>query len=146
MLHPPRAVRAPIIDRRGLIMVLAMGCYIGLVTLFLYHWYLGGDAENVMMAQTVAFTAIIVLEKVNVFNFRSFTQPLTKIGLFSNPWIVFAWLATISLQVAAIYLPVLQTALHTVPLGLEEWVIILIFSAPIFVVPEFIKARYARQS
>jgi len=100
----------------------------------------------VMMAQTVAFTAIIVLEKVNVFNFRSFTQPLTKIGLISNPWIVFAWLATISLQVAAIYVPALQTVLLTVPLGLEEWMIILIILAPILIIPEFIKARYARQS
>ncbi|MGR8948441.1 MAG: cation-translocating P-type ATPase [Gammaproteobacteria bacterium] len=140
MRNKPRARGTPIVDRMGLLMVAVLGGYIGLVTLLLYHWYLGGDnPEQIMMAQTMAFTAIIVLEKVNVFNFRSLTQPLSRIGFFTNPWILIAWLATVGLQIAAVYVPFFQQALHTVPLGLKEWALIALFALPMFAVTEILK-------
>ena len=93
------------------------------------------------MASTVAFTAIIVLEKVNVFNFRSLYQPLARVGFLSNPWVLLAWVGMVGLQVAAVYVPALQSALYTVPLGLQEWLTIGLFAVPVFAIPEVIKWR-----
>ena len=67
-----------------------------------------------MYAQTVAFTGIIVLEKVNVFNFRSLANPLSSVGYFSNKWLLLAVAITLGAQVCAVYVPFLQTANVTI--------------------------------
>ncbi len=140
MRQPPRAKTEPILNRHGIIMIIVLGSYIGLATLWLYHHYMqSGDPHQVLVAQTVAFSAIIVLEKMNVFNFRALKTPLAVIGFFSNRWVLLAWLLTIGLQMGAVYLPFLQTALHTTPLSWQDWLLILAFSLPIFVFTELYK-------
>ena len=67
MQRPPRAAKEPILNRAGIFMILLLGGYIGVATLWLFHHYLAaGQGEAVLLAQTVAFTGIIVLEKMNV--------------------------------------------------------------------------------
>jgi Ca2+-transporting ATPase len=38
--------------------------------------------------------------------------------------------------VAAVYLPFLQTALHTVPLGIKDWGLMLGAAVPVFIIVE----------
>ena len=140
MNRPPRSPKEPILNKRGILMILMLGGYIGLMTILLFHYYLNSsNPAKVVIAQTVAFTGIIILEKMNVFNFRSLRQPLLKIGLFSNPWIILSWASMIGLQVCAVYVPFLQHMLHTAPLALSDWGIILGCALPIFVVGEAYK-------
>ncbi len=137
MQRPPRPAGKPILNGKGILMILLLGGYIGVATLWLFHHYLAiGGEDSELLAQTVAFTGIIVLEKVNVFNFRALHAPLFAIGFFSNPWFVFAWLFTLGLQVCAIYLPFLQQALHTVPLGWGDWGLLFIVALPVFLTTE----------
>ena len=140
MERPPRSPKEHILDWKGIAMIVLLGSYIGLATLWLFHHYLEkGGAEAVMTAQTVAFTGIIILEKMNVFNFRSLVAPMKYIGFFSNPWLLLAWTVTVGSQVAAVYVPFLQKALHTVPLKLEDWGLIFAVAIPIFLVIETYK-------
>jgi len=123
-------------------MILLLGGYIGGATLWIFHHYLASglpEAQAIALAQTAAFTAIIILEKMNVFNYRSLHAPIYTFGFFSNPWLIAAWLATVSLQVAAVYVPFLQDALHTVPLGWKDWLLIFEVSIPIFIATEVYK-------
>jgi Ca2+-transporting ATPase len=139
--HPPRPKEEPILDRYGIIMILFLGTYIGLATLWLYHYYLNSGMENALvLAQTVAFTGIIILEKVNVFNFRSLSGPITlTTGWFSNKWLLLAVFLTIGLQVCAVYLPFLQEILHTTALGWKEWGLIFAVALPLFLISEAYK-------
>lgn len=140
MERPPRNPREPILNRFGITKILLLGGYMGLVTLWLFHHYLSNnDLQAALKAQTVAFTGLIVLEKINVFNFRSLKAPLSVVGYISNPWLIIAWGGTIGLQVCAVYVPFLQDALHTVPLNLSDWIIIFIVAIPIFVLFEVYK-------
>lgn len=136
MNRPPISIQSPILNKKGIIMLFILGSYIGLMTLGLFHFYLN---KNALLAQTMAFTGIIIFEKMNVFNFRSLSQPLIKIGFFSNPWILLSWISMVSLQVAVVYVPFLQHFLHTVPLSLKDWGIIFSAALPIFVFTEIYK-------
>ena len=137
MRRPPRPAHEAILDRRGITMIALLGGYIGVATLWLFHHYLdNGGAGAAGVAQTVAFTGIVVLEKVNVFNFRAFGEPLMETGVFSNPWLLLAWGVTVGLQVCAVYVPFLQRMLHTVPLRWEDWALMIAVAAPIFVFTE----------
>jgi len=142
MERPPRAANESILQWRGVMMILLLGGYIGGGTLWLFHHYLASglpQAQAVMLAQTVAFTGIIILEKMNVFNYRSLHAPMPVIGFFTNPWLIGAWTLTIAAQVAAVYVPFLQDALHTVPLRLEDWGVIAAVALPIFLAVEIYK-------
>jgi len=141
MKRPPRAAREPILNQAGILMILLLGGYMGAATLWLFHHYLMLEkgAEAVYTAQTVAFTGIIVLEMINVFNFRALCAPLSTTGLFSNPFLLLAWVFSFGMQLCAIYVPFLQKVLHTVPLGWADWGLIFLVSLPIFLMAEVYK-------
>ncbi len=77
-------------------MIFAAGSYIGLATAGLFYFSLGEMTDaDILRAQTIAFTGIIVLEKVNVFNFRSLDRPISSIGWLSNRWLLLAIAITV---------------------------------------------------
>ena len=139
MTRPPRPPGAPILSREGLRQIVGFGAYIGLATLFLFHFYRLTLDRDLQVAQTMAFTGMVVLEHMNVFNFRALHAPMRVIGFFSNPWLLRAWLATIGLQVAVVYVPFLQRAFDTVPLGVTDWLWIIGVAVPVFVIGEVAK-------
>ena len=140
MKRPPRDMNEPILDRYAIVMIIILGGYIGLATLGIFHYYLSQDTHNaLLLAQTMAFTGIIVLEKANVFNYRSLKEPISSIGFFSNKWILLAVAMTLGLQACAIYIPFLQDALHTVPLSWEDWAVIFLVALPLFFMTELYK-------
>ncbi|QDT02096.1 Calcium-transporting ATPase 1 [Rubripirellula lacrimiformis] len=140
MYRPPRRPDEPVLTKSGMAMIAALGTYVGLASLWLFHHYLDdADPSSIAIAQTVAFTGIIVVEKINVLNFRSLGAPIWTVGFLSNPWVLLAIGTTISLQIAAVYVPVMQSVLHTVPLSLADWGLIVVVAMPIFVLVEIIK-------
>ena len=140
MQRPPREVDKPILDKYGIIMISVLGSYVGLATLWLFHHYLSADPENgLLLAQTVAFTGIIVLEKMIVLNFRSLREPITIIGFFTNKWLLMAIAFTMALQACAVYIPFLQEALHTTAMDWEDWGLIFLVALPIFIMTEIYK-------
>jgi len=140
MRRPPYDPGESLPNRAGLVMIACMGTYIAVATVGLFYYYLGdGSPAAVLHAQTIAFTGIIVLEKVNVLNFRSLRHPLRLADWFTNKWLLMAISLTLGLQVCAVYVPFLQTALHTVPLSLTDWLVMLGVAAPLFVFSEVAK-------
>ena len=133
----------PILDRRGVLTVLALGSYVGLVTLVLFYVY--GDPADEARARTLAFCGLILVEKLNVLNFRSMHSPMRTVGFFTNPWLLAAIVSMIGLQVLAVYAPPLQAILHTVPLTLMDWVWMLVIALPIFVAGEIWKTLASRR-
>lgn len=118
MERPPRNPSASIISgKKGVHLflisfVIAMGtlaaCYLGM------H-------QSTQLAQTMAFTTLVVLELVAVQIIRG---PY-NIRLFSNPLIIAAVMASFVLQLFIVYTPWLQPVFNTVPLSGDNWGVIL---------------------
>lgn len=138
MERPPRDPQAAILSRFGLGTIALLGTYMGLATLWLFYRYLNAG-YSLLVSQTVAFTGLILLEKMNVFNFRSLRLPLRRVGFFSNPWVLAAWTGMVGLQVTAVYLPFLQNFLGTTPLAWQDWGIMALLALPVFLIPELVK-------
>ncbi len=140
MRRRPRPQNEPMLDRRGMTSILALGGYIGVATLAIFLLYLRSDRPNSpLVAQTMAFTAMAVLEQVNLFNHRALRNPLKTVGFFSNPWLLVALAGTVLLQLAAIYSPLLQGALHTTAIGWSDWALLCVVALPLFAIPEGLK-------
>jgi Ca2+-transporting ATPase len=76
---------------------------------------------------------------VNVLNFRSLRHPLHVVGWVTNKWLLIAISLMLGLQICAVYVPFLQTVLHTVPLSFTDWLVMLGVAAPLFVFSELAK-------
>ncbi len=136
MERPPRKKNERILGPRGLAIIVTFGLYTGAASLWLFYSLM---PLGVDVARTVAFTGMVVFEKVSVFAFRSLTNPCWKIGWFSNPLLVGAFSATLCLQAAAVYWEPMQLLLRTVPIGLEHWGLIALLAAPLVILPEVVK-------
>jgi Ca2+-transporting ATPase len=143
MSRPPRSKRTAILGRSGLATIILLGLYTGMASLWIFFELLDEDED---LARTTAFTAMVVFEKMSVFAFRSFRLPCWKIGWLSNPMLLLALTVTLGAQGAAIYWPPLQALLHTVPLGIDQWLMIGALVLPILIVPEVLKSIRSRNS
>lgn len=137
MQQRPRQKDTPILGARGIATIVLLGTYTGLSSLWIFFHLMDLGVD---LARTTAFTAMIVFEKVSVFAFRSLHLTTSRIGWFSNPFLLAALAITLGAQVLAVYWPPLQVLLHTVPIGVDEWLLIGAFALPIIVVPEMLKA------
>src|SRR5262249_53548332 len=81
-------------------------------------------------AQTMAFTTLMLFQIFNVLNARS-DERSAFVGLFSNAWLWAAMTLSIALQVAVVYVPVLQQAFGTVSLSVDDWLLCLAIASTV---------------
>jgi Ca2+-transporting ATPase len=100
-----------------------------------------GNAPNAFdeaHSRTMAFTTLMMFQLFNVFNCRS-TWRSAFGGFFDNKWLIGAVALSLFTHVLVIYIPVLQTAFHTVPLSLTDWLVATAVSATLLILMEAIK-------
>ena len=141
MQQRPRDPGEPILTRAAFTIILALGAWLGLLTLYVFSGLYHIDLDR---ARTMAFTGLIVFELYNVLNFRSFRFPLHRIGFFSNPALLYAILGSLALQVLVVYVPVFQDFLGTAPLTLADWGLIALLGLPVLLAGEVYKILRSR--
>jgi magnesium-transporting ATPase (P-type) len=124
MDRPPRRPDARVIDRAMLLGLLYVGAVMAIATLVAIDWMLpGGMIEGTAPldeARTAGFTVLVLAQLFNAFNARS-ARASAFHGLFHNPRLFGAIALSVALQVAVVYVPVLQRAFGTAPLHAGDW-------------------------
>ncbi|MBP9748747.1 HAD-IC family P-type ATPase, partial [Patescibacteria group bacterium] len=106
-------------------------------TLFLFQRYYATDLAK---AWTVSLTVLAVFQWANAWNCRSERTSLLRMHPFTNRSLVAATAVVIVLQCIAVYTPTMQKVLHTVPISLADWLLILPIGASIILAEEIRKA------
>ena len=126
MTKPPRPRRQGVITGQMWSGVFFVGIIMAGGTLFVIDASLPGGfieaAGTTRHAQTMAFTTLVFFSLFTVFNARS-DERSAFAELFSNVWLWSAVLLSLLLQVAVVYLPVLQEAFSTVSLTGGDWML-----------------------
>ena len=139
MNRPPRDPRESIITGDVLKFITGAGLLMFIATILVF-WYAlqmpGLEEDVVTHARTLAFTTFVFFQLFNALNCRSERYPLSRIGLFSNRYMIGAVLLCALLQLCILYVPFLQLMFDTVALGLWDWVIVLSVSSTIFLAVE----------
>jgi sodium/potassium-transporting ATPase subunit alpha len=89
-----------------------------------------------MRATTACFSAIVVLQIVNVFLCRSATRSIFSTGILGNPLIWGGVLVEIALVILIGYTPIGNSVFGTAPIGAKAWVFILPFATVMLVAEE----------
>ena len=129
---PKKYLIDALMTRRIILMSLVM--MIG--TLALFSSYFQTDLAK---AWTVSLTILAVFQWFNAWNCRSDKQSVFGFHFFSNKYMIGATLAAAGFQILAVYHPLFQKFLRTVPLALSDWAIIIAMATSIIAAEEIRK-------
>jgi Ca2+-transporting ATPase len=124
MERPPRPRGEGAITASMWRQIILIGAVTAAATLFALDAGLPGGfvagSGSLPYAQTLAFTTLMLSQLFNVFNSRSDVTS-AFVRLFSNRWLWAALALSLVLQALVVYVPFLQRAFGTVPLGARDW-------------------------
>jgi len=127
MYRPPRDPAESVFSRGLARKIIFRGLQIGFTTLLVFAgaYLLRGDLA---LARTMAFATLVFCQLFHVYDCRSELLTVFEVGVFSNKYLLLATGCSALMQVAVIHLPLLGGVFGTVPLGPQEWAIVLVLS------------------
>ena len=132
MEQRPRATKEGIISKLMIRRIAFMSTIISVGTLLMYVNVLSTNPEQ---AVTMAFLTIAIFQLVNAFNCKSERSVLHRSAL-TNRWLIIAVIVALAIQLAVVYVPALQSAFRTVPVGPAELAYVFAVCLSIFVLEE----------
>jgi len=128
MKRAPRNPREGIFSRGLGYKIVSRGILIGTVTLIGFIITYQNNPNNLIFAQTTAFTILVLAQLIHVFDCRSEHSVFSR-NPFENKYLILAVLSSLLLLLVVIYWPPLQPIFHTVSLSLMDWMLIVPLSA-----------------
>ena len=125
-----------LVDKSMLYRMFILGIPMAVGTLLLFNYYF---VDENFKAWTVSLTVLAVFQWFNAWNCRSEKESIFGKNIFSNKWLILATGLVVISQIFAIYNPFMQGILHTVPLGFNDWIVVISMASSIVFVEEFRK-------
>jgi Ca2+-transporting ATPase len=132
MEHPPRKLGENILAVPRQLDLLWQGLLItagALASFILAHYWLGyswaDKSVGLDMARTVLFTTMVLAQVFHSYNLRSERKSIFSSWPWENAYLFGAFLISVALQLAVLYLPFMQKAFHTHAPSWQAWVLIL---------------------
>jgi len=131
-----------LLDLESRVLILAISGVTGLFSLWLF-WYFWQKTGDITLARTITFSTLGISTLLYVFSIKSLEHNIFKSKPFRNKYLNWAVLIGVLTQLAAIYIPFLNKALETVPLGWAEWRVVLAVIFGVMVLIEIVKAIFS---
>jgi Ca2+-transporting ATPase len=125
MERPPRSAEEGILVARRQAQVVWQGALLAAAGLLVYVFAMYFEHET-EQAHTMLFTAMVLVQLVHAFDFRSERRTIWSLESLRNRWLLLSLLGSMTLQLLVIYVPALQRIFSTTPLSPRDWVAVLI--------------------
>jgi len=119
--HPDESIFSGGLSRK----IISRGLFIGVGTLLVFVLGLVLGEGELETARTMSFCSLVFFQLFYVFECRSDRSSLLRVGLLSNPYLIAAVLSSILMQLAVVYVPILQVIFKTVSLNNFHWAVVL---------------------
>lgn len=131
MLRLPRDPQATILTGPLVFRIFLVGGLLLVGSFGLFEWELL-HGKSTAAARTVAVNVFVFGELFYLFNCRSLTYSMFTLGIFSNGWLLIGISGMTVLQLLFTYVPTMNHAFGSAPIGLTEWCLILGVSLTIY--------------
>jgi magnesium-transporting ATPase (P-type) len=118
---------------------LLAGTVFGLLGLGCFATWVG-EGRSVDEARNLLVQLFVLFEILHIGNSRSETTSIFRMNAFSNPVLFFGTLGALTVHIAALYTPFLQSLLDVAPVALDDFVVLIGLASSILVVMELHKA------
>lgn len=139
MERKPRPVEERILPNHLLRLMLFQGSIVGFSTLAAFAWEYFWGSRDVTRAQGVAFAASILAQNVQAFNVRSNRLSIFQLGVFTNKYLIGAFMLVVVTLLGLMYIPPLSAIFKAAPLTLDEWIVVTLLALLPLVVIEVYK-------
>ncbi|XP_068649988.1 calcium-transporting ATPase, endoplasmic reticulum-type-like [Aristolochia californica] len=96
-------------------------------------------------AMTLSLSVLVSIEMFNSLNAISEDCSLVRMPPWRNPWLSVAMSLSFGLHFLILYVPFLADVFGIVPLSWNEWILVILFSAPVVLLDEILKFIGRRQ-
>lgn len=134
--QPPRKKNEDILSKEIIPFLILMVFTMFLSLLFVFNLFL---SESLDKARTGAFLVMAFTQLFNALNMRSSRNSLFTIGIFTNYYLIIGIIASIILQVSAIYIPFFQRVFVFYPLKISDLLIVVLVSSSVLLLGELYK-------
>lgn len=124
MERPPEEKKSPLLNKEMKTIIFIIGFLTDLILLGLFFWLLNKN-HDIYYVRTMIFSCLAIDSLFYIFSCKSLDRNIWHINPFSNKFLVFSVLLGIFMLFLAIYLPLFQFLLETVPLGFYDWLVVL---------------------
>ncbi|NTV49807.1 MAG: cation-transporting P-type ATPase [Geobacteraceae bacterium] len=145
MSRPPLDPRQPLLTRELVTRICLVGFLLLVGSFGIFEWELR-RGSSLEAARTCATNIFVFGEMFYLFNCRSLRHTMFRIGLFSNRWVLAGVSLMLLLQLLFTYLPVMNTAFGSQPIGWLQWGLIISASLIVYIVIECEKWLRHRRS
>ncbi len=139
MTRPPRDPQEPLLTRPLILRTALVSLLMVVGGLSLFLWELHVAKVALPVARTVAVNCLVLIQIFYLFNCRSLTHSVFRLGLLTNRWALLGSLAMFGAQLLFTYTPVMNRLFHTAPIDLGAWLRITAVAASVFIAVEFEK-------
>jgi len=146
MKHPPRSPKEPVINSDMAIGIGVVGVVDAIAILTVFYLALQRYPDQLVAAQTIAFVTLCSSELIRAFTARSEYLSVFSIGVFSNRWMVWAVGVSFLLVLMVVYVPFLRPFFYTVPLTVDDWLLMLPFFFASPVAMELLKVYFRNRT
>ncbi len=131
-----------LLDLESRVLILTISGVTGLFSLWLF-WYFWQKTGDLTLARTVTFNTLGISTLLYVFSIKSLEHNIFKSKPFRNKYLNWAVFIGVLTQLSAVYVPFLNKALGTVPLGWAEWKVMILVIISVMILIEIVKAIFS---
>lgn len=142
MRRKPEPRNAAVLNQEAKIIIFVVSLLRDALLLSVFLWYHYTGNYSIEYVQTLVFGILSIDSLFYIYSIKSFRQPIWKEKFLDNKYLLTSVAVGLVLAISAIYLPILNTFLGTVPLGAQEMSLIFVIVVVEIVLYELVKLRY----
>ena len=128
-----------LLNKEMKVLILIIGLITDILLLGLFFMLLKYSGYEIIHIRSIIFAGLTIDSLFYVFSCKSLRRNLWHINIFSNKFLIYAWVFGIIMLLSALYIPFLQGLLKTASLNLFDWGLVLGLGALNIILIEFTK-------
>ena len=139
MEQKPGSHNVPLLTKEMKTIILAVGILTSILLLGLFLFLYKFHNLSVEYVRTMVFVGLTIDSLFYVFSCKSLRKNIWRTNIFSNKFLIAAWLFGFFALIGGVYFSPLQTLLKTVGLGFIDWLILIGLGLANLIVIEAVK-------
>jgi Ca2+-transporting ATPase len=125
MKRKPQGHKVPLLTKEMKALIFIIGIVTDLVLLGVFFYLLKTTTHSIEYIRTFIFANLTIDSLFYIFSCKNLKKNIWHINIFSNKYLLMAWLFGVIILMFSVYMPAFQSILNTVPLQLNDWIFIL---------------------
>jgi len=139
MIQKPRPAKAKLLSRYIVTKILTIAPVMLFVSFGIFYWEINILGSSLIKAMTMSFATLIVTGLFHIFNAKRLHDTVFKGDIFKNPSVFLAFFSSFLVTLLAINTEFGRKIFETIPLSLNDWLVVFGLGFLILLISEIIK-------